>query len=412
MSATRTMLALLGFTPFERRTFQAFFEHGREQGPGYEFTDDLWRAECAVADADDDEAMARLLHAGALVERAVLLGHTPHPGAALQLPRPINLLLVMRALDTLVGARARPGTRLASSPDDAPPRRVAQKLIAVPDTPPAAGAAEPRDTDPGSGVFKALSGTSVGGPPSSPHSLPHSSRHASRPSSPRPSSQTSPPPPDAHDTAAGPSPQAGAHGAQVQRVLDELAFRTATLPPDVDVRALAAQGAPAARRGATAHAARADAGRARPGARSRQAPLPMEHILVIDQDAATLRLIAVQLQRFGFQIHLAGHPDDALRLLTLRFHDYVFMDPALPGLDALLVCRLARQMPPPGDGCAATVVLLADPQASSTPLARALPAADACLKKPLEQHALLKLVGEREVARVAYADTARTTTII
>ena len=111
MSATRTMLALLGFTPFERRTFQAFFEHGREQGPGYEFTDDLWRAECAVADADDEEAMARLLHAGALVERAVLLGSTPHHGAALQLPRPINLLLVMRALDTLVGTRPRPRTR-------------------------------------------------------------------------------------------------------------------------------------------------------------------------------------------------------------------------------------------------------------------------------------------------------------
>jgi CheY-like chemotaxis protein len=138
----------------------------------------------------------------------------------------------------------------------------------------------------------------------------------------------------------------------------------------------------------------------------------MEHILVIDQDAATLRLIAVQLQRFGFQIHLAGHSDDALRLLTQRFHEYVFMDPALPGLDALLACRLARQMPPPDDGCATTVVLLADPNAPAAPLARALPAADGCLKKPIELQALFKLVGEREVARVAYADTARTTTII
>ncbi len=138
----------------------------------------------------------------------------------------------------------------------------------------------------------------------------------------------------------------------------------------------------------------------------------MEHILVIDNDAATLRLVAIQLQRFGFQIHLAGHPADAMRLLTSRFHDYIFVDPALPGLDALLVCRLARQMPPPSEEIATTVVLLADPASSAAPLERALPAADACLMKPLEQQALLRLMGEREVKRYAYADTARTTTII
>jgi len=404
MSAKRTLLVLLGFTPFERRSFQAFFEHGREQGPGYDFTDDLWRAECAVADADDEEAMARLLHAGTLVERAVLLGHTPHHGAALQLPRPINLLLVMRALDTLIGARPRPGTRLASSPDDAPPSRPPQRLIAVPEAPHPAPRArqdgEKRDpssdsgTDSTTGVFKALTGTSIGRPSPPPQASPRAA--------------------GGHDASVGPAsgppaePKAASHGAQVQRVLDELAFRTATLPPNVDVRALAAQAAPAARRSAQARHERPDVGRVR----SRHEPLPMEHILVIDQDAATLRLIAVQLQRFGFQIHLAGHPDDAMRLLTQRFHDYVFMDPALPGLDGLLVCRLARQIPPPDDGCATTVVLLADPNASAMPLQRALPAADACLKKPLEQHALLKLVGEREVARVAYADTARTTTLI
>lgn len=399
----RTLLVLLGFTPFERRSFQAFFEHGREQGPGYDFTDDLWRAECAVADADDEEAMARLLHAGRLVERAVLLGRTPHQGAALQLPRPINLLLVMRALDTLVGARPRPGTRLASTPDEAPPRRPPQRLIAVPDAPHAAPSEATRDrssewgTDSTTGVFKALSGTSVGRPSPPPQASPP-------PDIPGATADASP----GSSAEPGGAPPSARPGTQVQRVLDELAFRTATLPPDVDARALAAQAAPAARRSALWRHERPDAGRAR----ARHEPLPMEHILVIDQDAATLRLIAVQLQRFGFQIHLAGHPDDAMRLLTQRFHDYIFMDPALPGLDGLLVCRLARQIPPPDEGCATTVVLLADPNAPAMPLQRALPAADACLKKPLEQHALLKLVGEREVGRVAFADTARTTTII
>ncbi len=415
MPATRTLLALLGFTPFERRSFQAFFEHAREQGSGYDFTDDLWRAECAVADADNEEAMARLLHAGNLVERAVLLGRTPHAGAALQLPRPINLLLVMRALDTLVGARPRPGTRLASSTDAPPPRRVPLRLIAVP-TPPepqreardGRGRAGDDGEDASTGVFEALSGESVGTPPPRPE---RSRTAADRSDRSDPNERNAPNERKGGGGRTGradatPEPPPASQGKQVQRVLDELAFRTATLPSNVDVRALAAQGAPGARREPQ------DLGVASGGRRARQAPLPMEHILVIDHDAATLRLIAVQLQRFGFQIHLAGHPDDAMRLLTQRFHDYVFMDPALPGLDALLVCRLARQVLPPDDGCATTVVLLADPNASATPLQRALPAADAWLKKPIDQLSLLKLVGEREVARVAYADTARTTTLI
>ncbi len=397
MSATRTLLLLLGFTPFERRSFQAFFEHAREHGPGYDFTEDPWRAECAVADADDEEAMARLLNAGKLVERAVLLGRTPHRGAALQLPRPINLFLVMRALDTLTGARPRPGPRLATSADEPPPRRAATRLIALPDAPPLA---HPERTpipgrqpaaDSSSGVFTALSGASVS------------------PTPPPPQSARQPADASGAGAEAAPAPTVPAHGgAQVQRVLDELAFRTATLPANMDVRALAAEGAPGSRRGAQARLDRPTG----PLARSRHAPLPIEHILVIDHDAATLRLIAVQLQRFGFQIHLAGHPDDAMRLLTQRFHDYVFMDPALPGLDGLLICRMVRQIPAPDDGCSATVVLLADPNAPAAPLQRALPAADACLKKPVDQQALLRLVGEREVARVAYADTARTTTLI
>ena len=370
MSAHPALLALLGFTTFERDSFESFFALGREQGPGYELTPDLWRAECVVANADDEEAVARLMHAG-LLQRSVLLGSTPHAGAALQLPRPINLLLVMRALDTLVGARpraAKGAKGLASSSDNPPARRAV--VGSSPDA-----------------IFTTLSGTNQAAPVPAKH----------------------------------PARASGSEN-QVQRVLDELAFRTATLPPNLDARAFAAEGAPgaAAASGASGASGASAARRGRPAleridhglARTQREVLPMEHILVIDNDAATLRMVAVQLQRFGFQMHLAGHPDDALRLLTSRFHDYVFMDPALPGLDALLVCRLAKQGSPPDERPATTVVLLADPEASATPLERALPAADACLRKPLEQRALLKLMGEREVARVAYADTARTTTLI
>lgn len=471
MPDSRPLLALLGFTPFERRSMQAFFELAREQGPSYGYTDDLRHADCAVADADDRHAMALLQQAGALRERTVLLGKKRHDGVALQLPRPINLLLVMRALDTLVGARPRAGTRLAQMADEPPPApRVAPRLMALPE---AAEAARTPDTGAAATLASAADAadsadaTDAPGAPAAP-AAPHAdggefkavagTSQAPRVDSRASAAATPPTPPPgtrlaADDVAPTPAPRT----SHVQRVLDELAMRTATLPPNIDVRALAAQGAHEATRPArgrprerdgrdargmpdahdatdahlthgshhprAAHdspgAAAAARGRdlvldplARARSDTRHTPLPMEHILVIDHDASTLRLVAVQLQRFGFQIHLVGHPDDAMRLLTKRFHEYVFMDPALPGLDALLACRLARQYPPPGDACATTVVLLADPGAPAAPLERALPAADACLKKPIDRHALLKLVGEREVARVAYADTARTTTII
>jgi CheY-like chemotaxis protein len=370
MSASPATLALLGFNAFERRSFSAFFALGREHGLGYELTGDLLNADCAVADADDPQAMALLLDAG-LLPRSVLLGQTGYNGSALQLPRPINLLLVMRALDTVVGARPRTSTRLATSPDDVRPPRPAGSTTSAAPSAPAASAS------------------------SSASSASSARATAEAPALPRPT-----PPPLARPPRSD---------NQVQRVLDELAFRTATLPSNIDARALAAEAAPAARRSQAA----ARAGTEGPLRRARTAALPMEHILVVDNDCATLRMVATQLQRFGFQIHLAGQADDALRLLTSRFHDYVFVDPALPGLDALLVCRLAKQMPPPAaDRPATTVVLLADPHGLAALLERALPAADACLRKPLEQTALLKLMGEREVARVAYADTARTSSLI
>jgi CheY-like chemotaxis protein len=349
-----------------------------------------------VADAENDEAAARLEEAG-LLGRSILLGRTPRPGAALLLPRPINLLLVMRALDTIVGARPRAGTAPASATSPAPARR--------PPARPAPGRNGGRSVPP---VDTTRSGRSIDSAPSARpiDSAPSAAGEATERQAPRGSDEPVAQPVAMTARARAPDSRPSRSEPHVQRVLDELAFRTATFPSNLDARALAAEAAAAARRSSPL-------ARREPAlARARSEGLPMEHILIADNDAHTLRLVAVQLQRFGFQMHLAGHPDDVVRLATSRFHDYVFMDPALPGLDALLVCRLVKQMPPPHDRPATTVVLLANPGAPPKLLERALPAADACLLKPLEQQALLKLMGEREVARVAYADTARTTTVI
>lgn len=94
-------LALAGFTPFERHNFESFFRLSARRSPGYELADELARCDLAVADGDDALVMAEVLRLG-LLARTLLIGGTPQPGAAAQLPRPINLALVARSLGDVV----------------------------------------------------------------------------------------------------------------------------------------------------------------------------------------------------------------------------------------------------------------------------------------------------------------------
>lgn len=68
---------------------------------------DLVHCDTAVVNADDEAAVAEVQGHGKL-GRALLLGATPSSGAGAQLARPINLMLVVRALDTLSLKARRP----------------------------------------------------------------------------------------------------------------------------------------------------------------------------------------------------------------------------------------------------------------------------------------------------------------
>lgn len=196
MSHTRSV-ALHGFTRFERETFESFFRLARKREPAYALETSLSRADFIIADADDAAACATL-ERRRLLGHTVLLGAIDRPGSLLHLPRPINLVRVMRALDA-VPRRARAGELPGPAPvavDHPAPRRP---------------------------VSAAASAAPVPGARAAPLSSTLAAEAAER-----------------------------AASRQAQRVLNQLAYQTGAIPAHVDVRALAASAAREAGRSADA----------------------------------------------------------------------------------------------------------------------------------------------------------------
>jgi len=134
----------------------------------------------------------------------------------------------------------------------------------------------------------------------------------------------------------------------------------------------------------------------------------LDHILVIDSDDSVLRFVTEQVQRFGFQVHLVRNGAEGLRRAGQRHFEFVFLAAAVEGIDPFKACqdlkataRQRRARPP-------CVVLLLAVDNEADRLRAQIAGADACLSKPLDAAALLRVFGTREVASVAYADTAQT----
>lgn len=119
----RYRVAVQGFSPFERSTFQSFFRLAARRQPAYDLVEDLRLCDLAIADADQVAAISAVRSAGKL-QRALFIGaNDVGPGIA-RLPRPINLMNILRLLDEMVqpGATpARPAPTPPASPTPAPP---------------------------------------------------------------------------------------------------------------------------------------------------------------------------------------------------------------------------------------------------------------------------------------------------
>lgn len=269
-------VALMGFTSFERATFESFFRLASRRTPAYVYSEDIDAGDLVIADSDRQQVMEELVASGKL-ETALLIGSQRRFGA-LQLPRPMNLMAVMRALDRL------------ADPSTAP----------------------------------------------------------------------------------------------------------VTLPGGLDAYPAQAGGAAAV---------------TEPGTLSEPVPLRetvvMDHILVVDDSDVALRFMTKRLNRFGYEIHLARSGEEALRRMDHQHFEFVFLDVMMDGIDGYQTCKLIKKRAYPEGRQPPTVVMVTSLQGQMDKMRGTLAGCDAYLTKPLVDHDLLKVIGDREVVKHQFADTAR-----
>jgi two-component system cell cycle response regulator len=130
-------VALLGFTAFERATFETFFRLASRRTPAYSYSETLEDCELVIADSDRESVMVQLAGFERL-DKVLLVGSFRRSGA-LQLPRPMNLMAVLRALDRLaepapdlfVATEARPGIPAAAPPRPSSPDALTEAGVLI-----------------------------------------------------------------------------------------------------------------------------------------------------------------------------------------------------------------------------------------------------------------------------------------
>ena len=435
-------IALLGFSRFERATFESFFRLAGKRTPAYVYTTKVSDCDFLVADADDLVACATVRLSG-ILHRTVMLGNKAYPGAALQLPRPINLMLVIRALDAQPKKAAPPAVAVAG----AVPAAIAAAgatVATVADVVAVTTASTDNTTPPI--VDTTLSASQVEG-----------STNATAPTAAAPTTAALPAALTIAAALPHAAPQTAPLAASSLQVLGALAARSNAPPPHLDARALFAERAAWQEtflRKNTASIAPLPAAESRPApvalpsvptpalpklslvqppaAATEPDTIPstfdeleyaeaqcsgsgatqMDHILVVDDSDIALRFMTNNLQRFGFQVHLARSGQDAIERVSKRHFEFVFMDVMMEGLDGFQTCKAIKRSTYPDSRPPPTVVMLTSRGTMVDKMRGTMAGCDAYLTKPLIEVELLKIIGDREIARHDYADTASDATMM
>jgi CheY-like chemotaxis protein len=134
-------VCLLGFSAFERQALTAHFRLALQRKPAYRLVDTLVEARLAVVNADAPAACEDIARANRKADAVYIGAHAPL-GEQARLPRPIDVLAVLRELDAMllmnVGAspdrttaKTSPGTRApATVPTPDEPMRTAPVALA------------------------------------------------------------------------------------------------------------------------------------------------------------------------------------------------------------------------------------------------------------------------------------------
>jgi FixJ family two-component response regulator len=72
----------------------------------------------------------------------------------------------------------------------------------------------------------------------------------------------------------------------------------------------------------------------------------MQHVLVIDDENATLTMFRLFLKAFGYDVHVAEDGDSGLRAFKDHYPPIVFTDLKMPGIDGFDVLRTIKKSAP------------------------------------------------------------------
>ncbi len=136
--STSFAVSMIGFSSFERSTLEAFFRLAAQRSPSYVHIADAAHAQIVLVDADKADALA---HPQAVPARTVYVGARGEYGQLGHMPRPINMMALLRLLDGCVAEPARaamPAPAVAVAPLPAAPRVVEMPASRSPAIKPAA----------------------------------------------------------------------------------------------------------------------------------------------------------------------------------------------------------------------------------------------------------------------------------
>lgn len=331
-------IVLVGFSSFEKVTFESFFRLAARRPPGYVLVDDAAQAHLAVVNADDAAVLKQCI-AKKPAPQVLLIGAQDGGTGWMLQRRPLNLMKVLATVESLLAPAS-----AATVPADLSAMRgsVATAALAMQAAPRSAPAAPafttfaPRAPVAAAPIVAAQSSYSSRSDGVIDSKLRRSVR-----------------------TGAGNVPK-----FESSRSMDGMAGMGATRPMPVD------------------------------------SSLDVDHILVVDDSDIALKFMRNRLSRFGFHADLVNSGEEALGKMNTRPYKFVFLDVMMEGLDGYQTCRAIKQRKY-SDGKPPVVVMLTSRGGTIDKIRGTLAGCDAYLTKPLNERDLIAVLAkhDRNVAR-------------
>jgi two-component system, cell cycle response regulator len=344
-------IILVGFSSFERVTFESFFRLAARRPPGYVLVEDAAQAHLAVVNADDT-AVLRQVIANKPAPQVLLIGSQDGGTGWMLQRRPLNLMKVLATVESLLTPQT------ATVPADLVPLRAAPSQMP---------AAAIRPATPSPAAIKPMAAA------------------LGKPAAQTPTALTSlqpvaPPTPVSDALAPKASPASEKSPAELRRTV-----RT---------------GMGARREFDNSRGNDNFTGLSTVSVSSSESAMDVDHILVVDDSDIALKFMRNRLSRFGFHADLVNSGEEALGKMNTRPYKFVFLDVMMEGLDGYQTCRAIKQRKY-SDGKPPVVVMLTSRGGTIDKIRGTLAGCDAYLTKPLNERDLIAVLAkhDRSVAR-------------